>query len=80
MLRCMRALRLIQVVDTSDPMYGAFSLSPKTFQAYGFEQGEIQDALALALQHKDLFSGMDLGDIGTLVGTDFPIPKPPHLC
>jgi len=80
MLRCMRALRLIQVVDTSDPMYGAFSLSPKTFQAYGFEQGEIQDALALALQHKDLFSGMDLGDIGNLVGTDFPIPKPPHLC
>lgn len=47
--RCARMLQAAQVGGTG-PMRGAFSLSPSTFKAYGFQQGEILDALALALR------------------------------
>jgi hypothetical protein len=47
--RCVRMLRASQVTGTG-PMRGGFSLAPAGFVAYGFQQGEVHDALALALK------------------------------
>ena len=52
--RCVRALALAQVQTPTDPVRGAFTLNPQGFEVYGFQQGEILDALALAAQNPDL--------------------------
>lgn len=53
--RCVRMLRASQAGGTG-PMRGAFSLAPAQFRAYGFQQGEVHDALALALQHPQVLA------------------------
>lgn len=52
--RCIHALRLVQVRSEIDPMRGCFSLNPSAYESYAFHQGEIMDALALALANQDL--------------------------
>ena len=52
--RCITALVTMQYKHATDPMSGAFTLSPSTYDVYGFQQGEVMDALALALQHPTL--------------------------
>ncbi len=51
--RMIRALATCQVPAGESPMRGAFSLNPEAYESYGFHQGEIMDALALALQNPD---------------------------
>lgn len=51
--KCIQFLKPVQVTDTSD-MRGAFTLNPAGWEVYGFEQGEILDALALCKQHPEL--------------------------
>ena len=48
-----RALATCHVPAGESPMRGAFSLNPEAYESYGFHQGEIMDALALALQNPD---------------------------
>lgn len=48
-------------IQVSDPlgqslMRGAFTLNPVGYEVYGFEQGEIMEALALAKQHPELLT------------------------
>lgn len=52
--RCIQALGFAQVQKKEDPMRGCFTLKPREFEAYGFQQGEILDALALAAQNEKL--------------------------
>lgn len=52
--RCMQSLALAQVHGEADPMRGSFCLNPSDFEVYSFHQGEIMDALALALENQDL--------------------------
>ena len=40
----------------SDDMRGAFTRNPVGYEVYGFEQGEIMEALALAKQHPELLT------------------------
>ena len=51
--RCIAALKTIQVKTniTEPAMVGAFTSNPEGFVVYGFEQGEILEALALAKQN-----------------------------
>lgn len=51
--KCIQFLKPVQVADASD-MRGAFTLNPAGWEVYGFEQGEILDALALCKQHPEL--------------------------
>ena len=51
---CILALQSIQVSSATDPMRGAFTLNPAAYEVYGFHQGEIMDALGLALAHPEL--------------------------
>ena len=44
----------LQVTPDVGDMRGAFTQNPSGFEVYGFEQGEIMEALALCLQHRDL--------------------------
>lgn len=53
--RLMSALLSLQY-SGPDAMTGAFTQNPTGFEVYGFEQGEILEALALAKQHPDLLS------------------------
>lgn len=54
--RLIQALIPIQVEDQTgtDEMRGAFTQNPTGFEVYGFEQGEILEALALCKQHPSL--------------------------
>ena len=52
--RCIAALKSTQVNSPTDPMRGAFTLKPAEYEVYGFHQGEIMDALGLALAHPEL--------------------------
>lgn len=54
--RTLGALLSLQyrALDMSDEMDGAFTQRPAEFEVYGFEQGEIMEALALAKQHPEL--------------------------
>lgn len=54
--RLIQAIKMVQYtpVDQTDEMHGAFTLDPTGFVVYGFEQGEILEALALCKQHPDL--------------------------
>jgi hypothetical protein len=45
--------------DNLDEMRGAFTTNPVGFEVYGFEQGEILEALALCLQHPELLPQVD---------------------
>ena len=44
----------LQATPDVGDMRGAFTQNPSGFEVYGFEQGEIMEALALCLQHRDL--------------------------
>lgn len=46
----------LQVTSNGGDMRGAFTQNPDGFEVYGFEQGEIMEALALCLQHKELIA------------------------
>jgi hypothetical protein len=61
--RLMRALIPLQVVDPAEEyeMRGAFTLNPTGFEVYGFEQGEILEALALCVQHPNLMLTLPAG-------------------
>lgn len=61
--RLIEALRPIQVQDPLDldEMRGAFTLNPQGYEVYGFEQGEILEALALCLQHPELLASVLAG-------------------
>lgn len=54
--RCIQAIKAIQYnpTDQTDEMRGAFTLDPTGYLVYGFEQGEILEALALCKQHPTL--------------------------
>lgn len=54
--RMVTALQTIQVQDPLSPMRGAFTLNPEEYDVYGFQQGEILEALALAVQNPDLLT------------------------
>lgn len=56
--RLILALIPIQVQDPTglDEMRGAFTLNPVGYEVYGFEQGEILEALALAKQHSEFLT------------------------
>lgn len=51
--RCIEALKAVQVKNytLNAEMNGAFTANPDGFEVYGFEQGEILEALALAKQN-----------------------------
>jgi hypothetical protein len=53
--RLVTSLVPLQVVEDTD-MHGAFTKNPDGFEVYGFEQGEVLEALALCLQHRELLS------------------------
>lgn len=54
--RLIESLRPIQVQDPQnlDYMRGSFTLNPSGYEVYGFEQGEVLEALALCLQHEEV--------------------------
>lgn len=52
--QCITFLRGIQHIAVGDPMNGAFTKNAAGYEVYGFEQGEIMESLALALQHPSL--------------------------
>ena len=56
--RLLTALIPLQHTDLTgvDEMRGAFTTNPEGFEVYGFEQGEILEALALCVQHPELLS------------------------
>lgn len=53
--RLLSALLSLQYTGDDD-MSGAYTQNPTGFEVYGFEQGEILEALALAKQHPELLS------------------------
>ncbi|WP_313453337.1 hypothetical protein [Stutzerimonas nitrititolerans] len=61
--RCMQALILAQVHGQADPLRGSFSLNPADFEVYSFHQGEIMDALALAVENQDLLPEVNQGPL-----------------
>ena len=46
----------LQVPESVGDMRGAFTQNPAGFEVYGFEQGEVLEALALCLQYPELVS------------------------
>ena len=55
--RLIKALLPIQVpITNTNEMQGAFTKNPDGYEVYGFEQGEILEALALCKQHPHLLS------------------------
>lgn len=53
--RLIEALKTVQVTPTgTSEMRGAFTLNPAGYEVYGFEQGEILEALAVCKQHPEL--------------------------
>ncbi len=50
--RAMGALAIAQVRNPVDPMSGAFTMRPNIFECYSFHQGEVMDALAIAMQNE----------------------------
>lgn len=56
--RCVESLQAIQIVDptNTDDMRGCFTIDPVGLLAYGFEQGEIMEALALCKQNPSLLA------------------------
>lgn len=63
--RCILAIKPIQVdvLQTSNEMRGAFTLNPAGFEVYGFEQGEILEALALCKQNPALLKQISTYDV-----------------
>ena len=59
--RLLTALIPLQHTDLTgvDEMRGAFTNNPEGFEVYGFEQGEILEALALCIQHPELIPQAD---------------------
>ena len=54
--RLILSLAPLQVDTSGGDMQGAFTQNPEGFEVYGFEQGEIIEALAFCLQHKELLA------------------------
>ena len=56
--RLLSSLAPLQVPATApqSEMQGAFTLNPVEFEVYGFEQGEVLEALALCKQHPELLT------------------------
>lgn len=52
--QCLQSLTLAQSHGERDPMRGCFTLNPTDFESYSFHQGEIMDALALAMRNPEL--------------------------